>query len=82
MLSVTKKRPGRKKDPESKRSQGRDRHTKPRVAFHLSQELLDALERYCSTTRPRPGKSATLVAALEEFLAAQGFWPPPAPPQE
>ena len=79
MLSVTKKRPGRPKDPESKRSQGQDRHTKPRLAFHLEQELLDALERYRSATIPRPGKSPILVAALEAFLVARGFWPPPPP---
>jgi hypothetical protein len=65
-----------KKRPNSKRTQGLDRHLRPRLAFHLDQALLEALERYIATTRPRPTTTAVLVAALEEYLASRGEWPP------
>lgn len=64
-----------KKRPDSKRTQGIDRHTKPRLAFHLDARLLAALERYISETKPRPTTTAVVVLALEEYLEERGFWP-------
>lgn len=75
-IVAEKKRPGRRKNPESKRSQGADRHTKPRLAFHLDEDLLEAMERYIDATRPRPTTTAVLVTALEEHLKSKGYWPP------
>jgi hypothetical protein len=71
-----KKKPGRRKSPDSKRSQGVDRHQKPRKAFHAEPELFAALEDYIEATRPRPDLSECLRTALEEFLQKRGFWPP------
>lgn len=69
------KKPGRKKDPNSKRSQGVPRHTQPRKAFHAPPELFAALEKYIASTRPQPSESECLRVALEEFLEERGFWP-------
>jgi hypothetical protein len=66
-----------KKRPDSKRTKGEDRHLKPRLAFHLDQALLDAMERYIATTRPRPTSTAVLIAALEEYLSTRGYYPSP-----
>jgi hypothetical protein len=56
-------------------TQRSDRHTEPREAFHLSQQLLDALTGYVEKTRPATTKSAVIRLALEEFLASKGEWP-------
>ena len=71
-----KKKPGRKPSPDSKRSQGADRHTQPRKAFHAPAALFAALEAYIATTRPQPTEAAVLRVALEEFLEKRGLWPP------
>ena len=77
MLVMSKaKRPGRKPSPDSKRTQGTDRHTQPRKAFHAPAELFAALERYVSESRPAPTEASALRIALEEFLEKRGFWPP------
>lgn len=70
------KKPGRRPNPDSKRSQGGSRHKTPRKVFHGPQELFDALTAYIEATRPQPTDSAVLRVALEEFLASKGFWPP------
>lgn len=75
---MAKKKPGRPKEPDSKRQTGVDRHADPRKAFHCSQELLDALERYRDATKPPPSEAGCLRTALEEFLEKRGFWPPKA----
>jgi len=76
MLTMSKKRPGRKLDPESKRSQGLDRHAEPRIAFHLEEELLAALELYRSRQRVKPPVSEVMRTALREFLKREECWPP------
>jgi hypothetical protein len=68
---------GRAKDPESKRSKGEDRHTTPRVVFHLPHELLAALETLTERTR-RP-RSEELRIALEEHLIREKVWTRPTP---
>ncbi len=42
----------------------------------VPRELIEALERYLSSTRPRPDKGATVEVAIEDFLKSKGFWPP------
>lgn len=64
-------------EPKRPRGSCRDR-----LAFHLEQPLLDAVESLVETTRPQPTITSVIVAALEEYLAARGAWPPPAKPQE
>ncbi len=77
MLGMSKqKRPGRKPDPESKRSAGVDRHTKPRESFHADEALLEAMRQFIAETRPRTNKSEVMRTALEEFLEKRGHWPP------
>lgn len=71
-----KKKPGRKPDPNSKRSLGLSRYANPRKAFHAPAELFAALERYIAGTRPQPTESECLRVALEEFLERRGQWPP------
>lgn len=76
LLMKNEKKRGRAPNPQSKRSQGVDRHTQPRKAFHAPQELFDALNRYIAGARPAPTDAAVLRTALEEFLEKRGFWPP------
>ncbi len=71
-----KRRPGPRIDPDSKRSAGGDRHTKPRKAFHAPAELFAALDRYIEETRPQPTDSSVLREALERYLTDKGYWPP------
>lgn len=71
-----KKTRDRKPDPNSKRSLGVDRHTKPRVVFHVEQALMDAMIAYRQSASPKPSLTAALVAATQDFLRAKGFWPP------
>lgn len=68
------KKPGRRRNPDSKRSQGVERHTQPRKAFHAAQKLFDALEEFIASTRPQPSESECFRVALEEFLEKRGFW--------
>lgn len=74
-MSASKK-PGRRPDPDSKRSKGENRHKKPRKAFHASEELFGAMSEYIAATKPLPTDTQVLITALEEFLERRGFWPP------
>lgn len=76
MTDMAANKPGRKSNPDSKRSQGGSRHKNPRKAFHAPKELFAALESYCTSSRPKYDVSETLRTALEEFLVRKGFWPP------
>jgi hypothetical protein len=53
-----------------------DRHVHPRFAFHLEQDLLDALGHHCVAQRLIPDKSEVVRLAIREFLEREGFWPP------
>jgi hypothetical protein len=60
-------------------SRARGRPPSVTKAFHADQALFDVLAAYRNSTRPRPQESEVMRTALEEFLAARGFWPwPPA----
>lgn len=48
----------------------------PRTIY-LQPELQDALDRYIASLRPSPSYTGVAAAALEDFLRARGFWPPP-----
>lgn len=76
MTDMSTKKRGRKPSPDSKRSTGQDRHTKPRKSFHADPALFDAVAACCQATRPSPTETALFVAAVEEFLASRGYWPP------
>jgi hypothetical protein len=67
----------RKRTDSGGEAKGGSRHTQPRFAFHLDQELLDAAEAYCKGQRLVPEKSEVMRVALREFLEREGFWPPP-----
>jgi hypothetical protein len=36
--------------------------------------LAEALEAYLDSLRPKPTTTAVMIAALEDFLQAKGFW--------
>ena len=63
----------------AKKKPPKNYHKEPRESFHLPAELRAALTSYIQRTKPTPGKSAVLRAALEEFLQRAGLWPPPTP---
>jgi hypothetical protein len=74
-MPTPRKRPSRKR-PDSKRSQGIDRHTRPRVAFHMPADLAAALRTLAGRTKRT--LTAEILVALEEHLAKNGVWPPAA----
>lgn len=47
------------------------------VFARVKPELAAALNAYIKSLRPEPKITAVVVAALEDFLASKGFWPPP-----
>ena len=46
------------------------------IAAKVSVSLSEALEAFVSSNRLKPRLNSILVAALEDFLQARGFWPP------
>lgn len=54
-----------------------DRHADPRFAFHLEQELLDALDYYLTRLPHNPGRSQVVRDALRDFLRSKGCFTPP-----
>jgi hypothetical protein len=38
--------------------------------------LAEALEAYLDSLRPKPTTTAIVITALEDFLAAKGYWRP------
>ena len=42
----------------------------------MPEKLQAALEAFIDRTSPKPGKSAVMRAALEEYLAKHNLWPP------
>ncbi len=52
-----------------------NRHVAPRESFHLPEDLREALEAFIDHSDPKPGKSAVLRSALQDYLSRHGFWP-------
>lgn len=83
---VTIRPMGRNKKPpadEPKKGQGRSPFYQ--VYARIRPDLGEAFERYLASLRPRLKNTAALEFMFEEFLAARGFWSPPAtdqPPKE
>lgn len=52
------------------------------VQFYADRETVDALNAYIATLPPdlKVKKRGILVAALRNYLASKGAWPPPADP--
>ena len=55
-----------------------DRHTSPRVVFHLPQELLDLIDREAGEEDRT--RTAEILRALKGYYTARGLWPPAGPP--
>lgn len=64
---------GREREP---RPRNRDRHATPRIALHLEQPLLDALEAWRAAQRAAPPQSEAVRTAIREMLQRDGYWPP------
>ena len=75
MIAVMAK--GRKKDPNSKRSLGGSRQTKPKVTFHPPAPLLRIFDKHIETLRPETDRTKMLKMLMEEYLKSNGLWPPP-----
>lgn len=68
---------------DSKKPSGRKRGRKPTgrtptvpLLARVSPSLAEALQRYIDEQRPAPSQNSVLETAIEDFLAAKGFWPP------
>lgn len=78
MIAMAKRRnpktdpPAPDSDPEAVPAQG-DRHRNPRVAFHLPQKMLDAVDRYIRDHHAGLPVSAVLRLALGELLVRKGY---------
>ena len=62
--------------PNPKDKRRGDRHQSPRIALHLEQPLLDALEAWRAAQRAAPPQSEAVRTAIREMLQRDGFWPP------
>jgi hypothetical protein len=82
VMDSEKKPRGRPKEPDSKRSQGVERHTQPRLVFHLPQSLLDAFRAHIESIEPKPNEAEVLRLALRRYLESVGRWPPKPPPSK
>jgi len=49
---------------------------KHRETITVSPKLLEAIDAYIESLRPEPSRTAVWTVAMEDFLAAHGFWPP------
>ena len=63
---------GMAKKDKGSQPQGRSPHYT--VYGRLPPKLGKALEEYIAQTRPRPTTTSVLILAIEELLAAKGFW--------
>lgn len=72
---ATTRKPGRPKNPDSKRSQGVDRHTMPRVVYHAPDEMLKAFGKYVSSLKPAVSDAAAHRFILGTFLKERGLLP-------
>lgn len=68
---MTKKRSG------GKRPQGRS--PADIIFARVPPPLRSAFRAYLASQRPAPSHTSAVIVALEEFLQARGFWPPPEP---
>lgn len=62
--------------PNPKDKRKGDRHQSPRIALHLDQPLLDALEAWRTSQRSVILQSEALRTAIREMLQLDGYWPP------
>jgi hypothetical protein len=74
MFDVAKKKPA--SGPKSKPGRARDRGKVRVITIELDPVLDDALERCLQDERRT--KRATVSLAIEAYLKARNFWPPPA----
>ncbi len=79
MLRMARKKPAPPETPPVTTAVGSDRHTTPRVVFHLDDKLLALLDTYRDSQRLRPGRSEVMRLALREFLEREGFTTPKPP---
>jgi hypothetical protein len=47
---------------------------KHRETITVSPKLLEAIDAYIESLRPEPSRTAVWQVAMEDFLAAHGFW--------
>jgi hypothetical protein len=69
-------------DRDKKKGRGRPptgRTPTVTVFARVPPPLAQALDAYLDSLRPQPTTTAVVVAALEDFLQARGFWSPPPP---
>ena len=55
-----------------------DRHTTPRVVFHLPGELLQVIDGQAEANDRT--RTAEIIRALKSHYTKQGLWPPPSAP--
>jgi hypothetical protein len=67
----------KKRKPSGKKpDQPRGRSPSEAIFVRINPGLGKALESYMNGVRPKTTRTAVIEAALEEFLAARGHWPP------
>jgi len=77
MRTMSKKRPSKAEQSGEPESAGQGRSSVP-FSMRMDPALREALDKYCEKSRHKIATAISL--ALEAFLKAEGFWPPPSPP--
>jgi hypothetical protein len=57
-----------------------DRHTTPRVVFHLPEELLAVIDGQADANDRT--RTAEILRALKGYYKGIGLWPPPSQPAD
>jgi hypothetical protein len=64
-----------KKDKKGRGRPATGRTPSVTIFARVPPQLAEALEMYLNGLRPKPSTTAVVIAALEDFLQAKGFWP-------
>ena len=73
MAPMSKEKPAKKPKPKDRG---------PTLHMRLDENEDAALEAFRAAQRVAPDRSAVGLTALHEFLAREGFWPWPKPPEK
>lgn len=69
----------RKNDPLKRGRPATGKTPTTTVYARVRPELGKALDAYLADQRPEPTVTRVVETALEDFLEAKGYWPPPEP---
>jgi hypothetical protein len=75
MVAATTKIHGMSKDKKGRGRPATGRTPSVTIFARVPPALSEALDAYLESLRPKPTTTGVMIAALEDFLQAKGFWP-------